>query len=95
MNPISRFVYWNMNYDVEHHMFPMVPYHRLPELHAEIRADCPPLYPSMWVAYKEIVPAVLRQLVDPTDFVRRELPRGAGRLEPALAAAAALAGRTR
>ena len=28
INPFSRFVYWNMNYHVEHHMFPMVPYHR-------------------------------------------------------------------
>lgn len=27
MNPVSRWVYWNMNYHVEHHMFPMVPYH--------------------------------------------------------------------
>jgi fatty acid desaturase len=25
MNPLSRYVYWNMNYHVEHHMFPMVP----------------------------------------------------------------------
>ncbi|RWE71309.1 MAG: fatty acid desaturase, partial [Mesorhizobium sp.] len=32
MNPISRFIYWNMNYHVEHHMFPMVPYHALPRL---------------------------------------------------------------
>ena len=24
MNPFFRFVYWNMNYHVEHHMFPMV-----------------------------------------------------------------------
>ena len=30
MNPIFRFLYWNMNYHVEHHMFPMVPYHALP-----------------------------------------------------------------
>ena len=28
MNPFSRFVYLNMNYHVEHHMFPMVPYPR-------------------------------------------------------------------
>ena len=27
MNPVSRFLYLNMNYHVEHHMFPMVPYH--------------------------------------------------------------------
>ena len=74
MNPISRFVYWNMNYHVEHHMFPLVPYHRLPELHEEMKADCPAPYPSMWAAYKEIIPAVLRQLGDATHFVRRELP---------------------
>ena len=30
MNPVSRWIYWNMNYHVEHHMFPMVPYHALP-----------------------------------------------------------------
>ena len=41
INPISRFVYWNMNYHVEHHMFPMVPYHRLPELHEKIKHDLP------------------------------------------------------
>ena len=34
MNPLFRFIYWNMNYyHVEHHMFPMVPYYRLAELH--------------------------------------------------------------
>ena len=35
INPLSRFVYWNMNYHVEHHMFPMVPYYALPALHGE------------------------------------------------------------
>ena len=42
MNPFSRFLYWNMNYHVEHHMFPMVPYHALPALHEEIKDDLPP-----------------------------------------------------
>ena len=32
----------------------------------------------MWAAYKEIVPAVLRQLKDQSYYVRRELPRGCG-----------------
>ena len=63
-----------MNYHVEHHMFPMVPFHRLPELHEEIKHDLAPVYPSIWAAYKELVPAVLRQLRDETHFVRRELP---------------------
>lgn len=42
MNRINRFLYWNMNYHVEHHMFPMVPYHRLPDLHKEIKHDLAP-----------------------------------------------------
>ena len=45
MNPISRFIYWNMNYHVEHHMFPMVPYHALPRLHELIKHDLPDAEP--------------------------------------------------
>jgi fatty acid desaturase len=74
INPFSRFVYWNMNYHVEHHMFPMVPYHALPELHKEMLADCAPPYRSFWHAYREILPTLLRQLKDPEFFVRRHLP---------------------
>ncbi len=81
MNPIFRFLYWNMNYHVEHHMFPMVPYHALPMLHEAVRHDCPPAYPSTIAAYREILPAIVRQLRDPTHFVRRELPPSA-RSEP-------------
>ncbi len=77
MNPIFRFLYWNMNYHVEHHMFPMVPYHALPRLHAAIKADCPPPYRSTIEAYREIIPALLRQRRDPNYFVQRQLPAGA------------------
>lgn len=77
MGPINRFLYWNMNYHIEHHMFPMVPYHQLPALHEEIKKDTPTPYPSLWAAYKEIVPAVLRQLKDQSYFIKRELPPGA------------------
>jgi fatty acid desaturase len=82
----NRFLYWNMNYHVEHHMFPMVPFHRLPELHEQIKGDLAPVYPSIWAAYKELVPAVLKQLKDQSYYVRRELPPGAPPYnEPALA----------
>jgi fatty acid desaturase len=74
---VHRFLYWNMNYHVEHHMFPMVPYHRLPQLHEEIKHDCAPPYPSLWAAWRELVPAILRQLRDQEYFVRRELLPGA------------------
>jgi fatty acid desaturase len=74
---VNRFLYWNMNYHVEHHMFPLVPYYRLPELHEEIKHDCAPVYPSIWAAYREIIPAILRQLRDEEYYVRRELLPGA------------------
>lgn len=90
MNPIFRFLYWNMNYHVEHHMFPLAPYHALPKLHAAIKADCPPAYPSTIAVYREIIPTLVRQLRDPTYFVRRELPPMA-RQAPVRAAATARA----
>jgi MocE subfamily Rieske [2Fe-2S] domain protein len=71
---VHRFLYWNMNYHLEHHMFPLVPYHALPRLHELIKADCPPAYPSLLAAWREIVPAVWRQIQDPTYFVERTLP---------------------
>lgn len=74
MNPVLRFLYWNMNYHVEHHMFPMVPYHALPRLHAEMRDELPYVYPSVWSAYREIIPTLWRQRREPTYFIRRELP---------------------
>ena len=74
MNPISRWIYWNMNYHVEHHMFPMVPYHALPRLHEIIKHDLPTPNPSIWQAYKRMLPVVLRQRTDPDFYMRRELP---------------------
>ena len=74
MNPVSRFLYWNMNYHVEHHMYPSTPYHALPLLHEAIRADCPAPYPSIWSAYREFLPALYRQWRDPSYHVRRPLP---------------------
>ena len=82
MNPFSRFVYWNMNYHVEHHMFPMVPYHALPQLHATIKADCATPYSGFWQTYREIIATLRRQLKDPTHFVHRQLPPTAGRANP-------------
>ena len=80
MNPLFRFLYWNMNYHVEHHMFPMVPYHALPKLHEAIKGDCAPPYASTIEAYREIIHALIRQSREPGYYVRRRLPGGA---EPA------------
>lgn len=85
MNPVFRFLYWNMNYHLEHHLFPMVPFHALPRLHAAVKAHCPPPYRSCWEVYREIIPAVIRQRRDPSWYVRRPLPRPAPDAGPARA----------
>jgi fatty acid desaturase len=77
MNPVFRFVYWNMNYHIEHHMFPMVPYHNLPKLHEALKHDLPQPYANSWQAYREIIPAMLQQLRDPEYHIRRQLPDSA------------------
>ncbi len=82
MNRLNRFLYLNMNYHVEHHMFPMVPYHKLPELHEEIKHDCAAPYHGIIETYREVIPAIIRQLRDQTYYVRRELPATAAPLHP-------------
>jgi fatty acid desaturase len=78
MNPLFRFLYWNMNYHVEHHMFPMVPYHALPKLHEAVKADTPiPCASTIDAYFNEIIPALIRQTTDPAYTVRRPLPQGA------------------
>jgi Na+-transporting NADH:ubiquinone oxidoreductase subunit F len=81
MNPIHRYLYWNMNYHVEHHMFPLVPYHAMAKLHAAVKDDCPTPYPSLLSAWREIVPTVLRQVKDPAYHVKRRLPEPKPRLK--------------
>tara|TARA_B100000780_G_scaffold271042_1_gene231551 strand:- start:12 stop:1091 length:1080 start_codon:yes stop_codon:yes gene_type:complete len=74
INPISRFIYWNMNYHIEHHMFPMVPFHKLPELHELLKDDMPAPDRSMFAAYRKIWPVWMRQLKNEDCFLKRELP---------------------
>jgi fatty acid desaturase len=77
INPISRWIYWNMSYHIEHHMFPMVPYYALPALHELIKDDLPTPNPSMWHAYKEVWPVLVKQLRYEDHYLRRELPPSA------------------
>lgn len=74
MGSVFRFLYWNMNYHIEHHMFPMVPYHQLPALHELMKEDCPPVYSSTWSAFSEVVVAMWRQRKDSNYFVQRNTP---------------------
>ncbi|MGA2066973.1 MAG: NADH:ubiquinone reductase (Na(+)-transporting) subunit F [Thermoguttaceae bacterium] len=74
MNAVNRYLYWEMNYHVEHHMFPLVPYHNLARLHELVRADMPKPYSGLLEAWREIIPAVFRQWKDPGYYIQREPP---------------------
>ena len=51
-NALNRFVYMNMNYHVEHHLYPTVPFHALPRLSAKIRSQIPPPDPGfLWISW--------------------------------------------
>jgi Na+-transporting NADH:ubiquinone oxidoreductase subunit F len=74
LNPILRWLYWNMNFHIEHHMYPMVPYHALPQLHAVLKDDLPPATPGLLAAFREIIPALWRQRREPGWAIARTLP---------------------
>lgn len=74
LNPVLRFLYLNMNYHLEHHMYPSVPYYNLPRLHELIKHDCPPPYHGLLETYREIIPTLKRQLRQPAFFAERHLP---------------------
>jgi fatty acid desaturase len=68
-NPLLQFVYTNMNYHMEHHMFPMVPYYNLPKLHEEIKHDCPAAAPSVSAAFAETLYALVKIQYEPNYVV--------------------------
>lgn len=74
LNPVFGFLYMNMQYHVEHHMFPMVPFHALPRLHDAIKDQCSPPSSGVLDAWRELWPAVRRQRADPTYAIVRDLP---------------------
>jgi MocE subfamily Rieske [2Fe-2S] domain protein len=74
MNPVFRWLYSNMNYHVEHHLFPGVPYYALPALHEEIKDSLPPALPNTMAAYRELLGALRKQEEDPTFELDRRVP---------------------
>lgn len=66
-----------MNYHIEHHMFPLVPYYKLHELHEVCRHDFPEPNTSFINAYAEMLPALWQQRIDPDYCILRPLPETA------------------
>ena len=75
LNPIFSFLYWHMEYHIEHHMFPTVPSYNLPKLHALIKNQMPPARKGLWGAYKEILPAIFLQAKNPNYKISLSVPK--------------------
>ena len=74
LNPVFSFLYWHMEYHIEHHMFPTVPSYNLSKLHVLIKDQIPPSKIGLWDAYKEIIPAIIKQSKNPNYQINITLP---------------------
>jgi len=75
LNPVVRFLYWQMNYHIEHHMYAAVPCYRLGQLHRAIRHDLPPCPVGIVGVWKEIAAILRQQEKDPGFQYRPPLPQ--------------------
>lgn len=83
LHPALAFVYWHMNFHIEHHMYANVPCYNLAALHEAIKHDLPPTPDGIVQTWRVIIEDVRRQAADPAWTQPVDLPT------PAAAAAAA------
>jgi fatty acid desaturase len=73
LDPFSEFLFWRMNWHVEHHMFAGVPCYNLKALHDEVAHDMPE--PRTLIgAWKEMRETWFKQQVDPSYEYDTPLP---------------------
>jgi fatty acid desaturase len=74
LNPFVSFVYWRMNYHIEHHMYAAVPCYNLKKLHEQIQDDLPHSPVGLVETWKTIIEILKKQQVDPTYQFVAQLP---------------------
>ena len=73
VDPFTSFLYWHMDYHIEHHMFAGVPCYNLKRLRREIAPDLP-VRPSVRGAWRGMRYAWTRQQTDPSFALDVPLP---------------------
>ena len=73
INPILSFLYWNMEYHLEHHMFPSVPSYNLKKLRYEIDDQLPKPFKSLFDFYKSVLPSVIGLAYNPENYYKVKL----------------------
>jgi len=64
-NPVFRFLYWHMNYHIEHHMYAGVPCYNLHKLHKAIQSELPYTFNGMAETWFHIITCIYRQKHEP------------------------------
>ncbi|NQU40634.1 MAG: fatty acid desaturase [Lentisphaerae bacterium] len=75
LNPVFRFLYWHMNYHVEHHMYAGVPFYKLGRLRRLIESDLPAADNGLIVAWRHIFEIFRKQEQDPSYAYHATLPQ--------------------
>ena len=73
LNPILSFLYWKMEYHLEHHMFPMVPSYNLKKLNSEIKTQLPKQFNGLYDFYYKILPSVIKLATNPEGYFKVNL----------------------
>ena len=66
-------LYFNMNYHIEHHIYPQVPFYNLPELHKLIKDQLPKPNEGFFEGLAEMIPAIVKQSKDANYFLNKNL----------------------
>jgi fatty acid desaturase len=74
LDPVSHFIYWRMNWHIEHHMFAAVPCYRLRKMHKTVAGDMPRPR-TLFGAWAEMRKIWKQQKTDPTYQFETALPK--------------------
>ena len=81
LDPVSQFLYWNMNWHLEHHMYAAVPCYNLKKLHLAVAGDMPA--PRTLIgAWREMRETWRRQQTDPGYAFDTPIPAAAPVTDP-------------
>ena len=74
LNPLVRFLYWHMNFHIEHHMYAAVPCYNLGKLHKLIKHELPHCPVGLFETWKQIITILKKQKTEPEYQYVPELP---------------------
>jgi fatty acid desaturase len=78
-SPIVGFFYWNMQYHLEHHMYPAVPFYNLAKLRLALIHDLPPATHGLLATWKEMLSIKEAKTRDPGYEFLPEVPAPLGK----------------